>query len=231
MAKRQYHTTIGGSHFSKSRLFSTDQLAPSDTAADHSSGGHAERDLGIRGDPENRPKTGRGCPNPAKCDRTHQLELAMIADRIQNRSIPEPNSGCWLWLDSLTKAGYGRININKKQYYSHILSYQCEKGPIPYGLVIDHLCRNPCCCNPDHLEAVTQAENITRGAGPPVTKARFAAMTHFKKCGHPITPENNYAYFDSKQSEGPGEEPRGRRCRICEKAAALARYYKRKQNA
>jgi hypothetical protein len=140
---------------------------------------------------------------------------------LETRYIPEPNSGCWLWLGALTKDGYGMITIKNKQYYTHILLYEFTKGQIPEGLVLDHLCRNPCCCNPDHLEAVTQAENVARGLSPEKTRARFAAMTHFKKCGHPITPENTYIVGKRKE----------RRCRICNKADALARYREKRDAA
>jgi hypothetical protein len=76
--------------------------------------------------------------------------------------IPEPNSGCWLWLGSL-RSGYGRFSLNGKTCEAHRVSYEHLVGPIPQGMMIDHLCRTRCCINPDHLEPVTNAENIRRG--------------------------------------------------------------------
>jgi HNH endonuclease len=51
---------------------------------------------------------------------------------------------------------------------AHAFSYEIAHGPVPPGLVLDHLCRHPACVNPDHLEPVTQRENILRGAAPTV---------------------------------------------------------------
>lgn len=58
-------------------------------------------------------------------------------------------------------AGYGR----RGNVYAHRIAFELARGPIPAGLVIDHLCRNTSCVNPDHLEAVTQGENVRRGVG------------------------------------------------------------------
>ena len=71
----------------------------------------------------------------------------------------EPNSGCWLWAGADNGEGYGKF----RGKYAHRLSYERHKGPIPDGLHLDHLCRMPCCINPDHLEPVTNAENARRG--------------------------------------------------------------------
>lgn len=76
-----------------------------------------------------------------------------LQDRVIDYFIPEPFSGCWLWVGPLTKKGYGR----------HRLSYQAFKGEIPIGMQLDHKCRVRCCVNPDHLEPVTLVENVKRG--------------------------------------------------------------------
>ncbi len=88
---------------------------------------------------------------------------------LSSRYIPEPNSGCWLWLGELNSAGYGRISqgnnkIGKRvRSLAHRVSYELAKGPVPEGFDLDHLCRVPCCINPDHLEPVTRSENNRRG--------------------------------------------------------------------
>jgi hypothetical protein len=74
----------------------------------------------------------------------------------------EGPGGCWLWTGSIGSAGYGRIVIDTKRYQAHRLIYELLVEPIPDGLEIDHLCRVRNCVNPDHLEPVTQIENLRR---------------------------------------------------------------------
>jgi hypothetical protein len=71
-----------------------------------------------------------------------------------------PN-GCWLWLASIDAHGYSHAGKGRLAYR---LAYQLVRGPVPAGLELDHLCRNKLCVNPDHLEPVTHAENVRRGA-------------------------------------------------------------------
>lgn len=88
--------------------------------------------------------------------------------------MPEPNTGCWFWMGQKTMAGYGRLYVSSPSYgvYAHRFSYEQFKGPIPNGLVLDHLCRVVHCVNPDHLEAVTDRVNIMRGVSPFVAKSQ-----------------------------------------------------------
>ncbi len=88
------------------------------------------------------------------------------------------SGGCWTWTRNLSRGGYGPY----RRYYVRL------KGPIPKGLHIDHLCRNRACCNPLHMEAVTQRENSLRGVGSPAVNARKTHCDH----GHEFTVENTY---------------------------------------
>lgn len=62
--------------------------------------------------------------------------------------------GCWNWEGNLNKAGYGRFSFMNERWLAHRVSYELFVGPIP-NEALDHLCRNPRCVNPDHLEPVT----------------------------------------------------------------------------
>mgnify|MGYP001609562296 CR=1 FL=1 len=90
--------------------------------------------------------------------------------------------GCWVWLDNYNPAGYGGMRRSKstggEYVFAHRAMYELLIGPIPPGLVIDHLCRNRGCVNPAHLEPVTMRENVLRGVG---VAAENAAKTH---CDH-----------------------------------------------
>lgn len=71
----------------------------------------------------------------------------------------DADTGCVEWMASRDGAGYGKFGRSGR---SHRWAYEFEHGPIPAGLVIDHLCENKGCCNPEHLEAVSPGENSRR---------------------------------------------------------------------
>jgi hypothetical protein len=77
-------------------------------------------------------------------------------------SVDRDNGGCWLWKGSKNSSGYGFLYHDGASQAAHRVAYTLVKGQIPEGLELDHRCRNRLCCNPDHLEPVTRAENMKR---------------------------------------------------------------------
>lgn len=86
-----------------------------------------------------------------------------VVERLMEKVLPEPNSGCWLWDGATYPNGYPAISHRGNARPAHRVAYEALQGPIPAGLVIDHLCRVPLCVNPAHLDAVPQAVNVARG--------------------------------------------------------------------
>jgi hypothetical protein len=121
--------------------------------------------------------------------------------RLLSRIEIDQNTGCWEW-QGYRRRGYGSISLGRrgdKTVPVHRLAYERLVGPIPDGLQLDHLCRNPPCCNPEHLEPVTSRVNTLRGVS---AGAKNAVKTHCPQ-GHEYTPENTYL------ADG------ARHCRIC----------------
>jgi len=115
---------------------------------------------------------------------------------------------CWLWTGYCNPKGYGRFTENYNPIFAHRWSYEKFIGPIPEGLVIDHLCEVKNCVNPEHLEPVTNKINLNRGKVGQKNAARHRSKTHCRN-GHEYTEENT-AYWNRKS--------RGvltRKCLIC----------------
>lgn len=114
---------------------------------------------------------------------------------------------CWIYTGA-NAGGYGRFYFGDRVVPAHRYAYELLVGPIPEGLQLDHLCRDRACCNPDHLEPVTQRENLRRGIGPAGLNARKT------KCpkGHPYDEANTYTH-----SAG------WRQCRACRREMSRRR--------
>lgn len=121
---------------------------------------------------------------------TNRHQHGTLAERFERYVLRGP--GCWLWTGALDGHGYGSIYVDRDRGRdkAHRVAYELFIGPIPNGLVIDHVrdrgCAHRNCVNPAHLEPVTNEENILRGDSPYAKKAR---QTHCKH-GHEFTPEN-----------------------------------------
>lgn len=133
--------------------------------------------------------------------------------RFESKFAVEPNTGCWLWLGTVNANGYGVINLTVGERKAHRVSYEHYVGPIPAGLQLDHLCRQRCCVNPDHLEPVTNAENVRRGECGRAGRQK----THCDH-GHPFSEHGGYKQWRHGH--------RFRYCRKCSREQTAARRQK-----
>ncbi len=134
--------------------------------------------------------------------------------RFWDKVIPEPNSGCWLWLAATVNdyGTFGRGRSGLGNVRAHRFTYETLVGPIPNGLELDHLCRTPRCCNPLHLEPVTHTENLRRGTWAEGRDRLHESQRARTTCtyGHELSGEGVF-YVDGK-----------RRCRECERRRGRA---------
>lgn len=130
-----------------------------------------------------------------------------LIERLETNSIPEPNTGCQLWLKADNGNGYGVMGLRKsgqRMHYVHRVAYMVFKGDIPDDLEIDHSCGVRSCINPYHLRVVTHHENM-------LLSNNTIASIHLQKThcykGHPFSSENTYLLRGG-----------GRQCLTCRRA-------------
>lgn len=135
-----------------------------------------------------------------------------VRNNISAAYVVNAETGCWIWIRGKDSEGYGKLTARRASgkvggVLAHKYIYENIHGPVSEGLELDHLCRNPSCVNPAHLEPVTHAENVRRGKGN-----GFKDQTHCKN-GHAFTPDNTEIR--------PGG---GRNCRMCRKISSRNLY-------
>src|SRR3990167_922192 len=131
--------------------------------------------------------------------------------RLEKFYVPEPNSGCWLWIGFVDERGYGHVWWDGKCRRAHREMYSLLIGPIDEGMALDHLCRVRSCVNPAHLEQVSHRENCLRG----VSFSAANASKVLAPCGHPYT-------YIRPRTRG------GRECRPCRNLRARESLRRRK---
>lgn len=136
-----------------------------------------------------------------------------VIDRILDKIDIE--NECWVWTGCKLKQGYGRTTYKGRNVMTHRILFRLLAGDIPKKMTLDHLCNNPPCINPDHLEIVTLRENLLRGR-----TGKNLEKTHCKR-GHIFDEKNTYVTFSKNGYKH-------RSCRECARKATRAWYYKKK---
>lgn len=124
----------------------------------------------------------RSNPKPIPYETFHEWGLRFLESFEMNGE-----DDCWNWKGTISN-GYGTFTIGRTPYNAHRISFEVYKGDIPFGMEPDHTCRNRRCVNPNHLEAVTFAENARRGF--PFRKAPLRGPRPFCRKGHAMTGDN-----------------------------------------
>ena len=139
-----------------------------------------------------------------RCSRCGRLTNRNVPDAVRFWEMVDKNGpgGCWLWTGALNTCGYGEFRTTaQKQYRAHRYSRLLAGRKLPdfsKNLTLDHLCRVRACINPDHIEAVTQRENLKRSPLTPAGRKRC-------RRGHDLTlPTSWYRYSKGR-----------RRCKLC----------------
>lgn len=105
----------------------------------------------------------------------------LLLERFMEK-IERSASGCWEWVGSKNKLGYGKMCVDGRRIGAYRMSYELLVETIPVGLEIDHLCRNPSCVNPQHLEVVTPRQNLFRSKCPNI----LLSLSNRCKRGHDL---------------------------------------------
>ncbi len=135
-----------------------------------------------------------------------------LPPRFAKKLKVNQESGCWDWQAGVDGGGYGMYQErSRKSTRAHRYSFSFLVSPIPDSMVLDHLCRNRSCVNPDHLEVVTIKENVMRGEGACAENAR---KTHCVN-GHSLSGENIYKNQGNR-----------RVCKVCARDRASAQQKK-----
>lgn len=148
--------------------------------------------------------------------RNHGDPLAAVGPSHRTETIEsrfwrrvDKTDTCWLWNGSRRKKDYGVFNYPGGGM-AYRYSYELHNGPIPDGMTIDHICFNPPCVNPAHLQLLTREQNARR--------QQSKDWTHCKR-GHEYTPENTVPTVNIRPDGSPCFT---RRCRICYRATRRA---------
>jgi HNH endonuclease len=84
-------------------------------------------------------------------------------DRFHDKVMPEPNTGCWLWVGAIKEHGYGVIGLGRRDEgtaKAHRVSWELHRRKLQPGECVLHHCDQPLCVNPNHLFCGTLSDNM-----------------------------------------------------------------------
>jgi hypothetical protein len=84
---------------------------------------------------------------------------------------------CWTWTAARNQAGYGFFRLDNRMRLAHRLSYELANGTLDDNVILDHICRNRACINPDHLREVTQKQNMENQGAHKNSKSGVRGVT------------------------------------------------------
>ena len=123
------------------------------------------------------------------------VTIEHVTERVLERFYAkvDKTDTCWNWTGAVTANrnhtnGYGFFNINKRPFYAHRLAVLMEQGYLTDGLVVHHMCQNTLCVNPDHLQEITNQENIWQSPNFSGNNNNKYATKSICKYGHQRTP-------------------------------------------
>lgn len=141
--------------------------------------------------------------------------ISDLPDLLRTKIALDGN--CWVWTAAKDRHGYGKVRWDGKTRFAHRVIYALLAGDP--GPVLDHLCRNPSCVRPAHLDPVTQLVNVRRGRGIEVAMANRLKWAEPRNCpqGHALVGDNLYVHFNEKRNIT------NRQCRTCRRESKQRR--------
>ena len=104
---------------------------------------------------------------------------------------------CLELLGAKSDKGYSYITVDKKRQLAHRYAWERANGPIPEGMVIDHVCHNRACVNAEHLRPVTNTENVRYRIGANRNSSTGVRNVHRNKWGFQVivAPDGEAIHF------------------------------------
>jgi hypothetical protein len=161
-------------------------------------------------------KDGKTTEELAELDRALMRGSGKVLDRLRDKIQAMPDVGCWNWQRKGRNRGYGMMWWKRRLHLSHRIAWYETTGTEPDGVLeIHHICENPACVRPSHLEEVTGKENRNRSK-----KWRGRAVATRCIHGHPM--DGRYK---------TGAEAGKRYCKACNRESCRRRYRAKKSRA